>query len=90
MWYTRQKMTLCSSESTNFLLQFKSDTTNSIWCLGLWLLYILSNSTDLPTAEKSLKVMYFRKKGDHRNEIFMRRSWLTIYELYIYELLNLL
>ena len=89
MWYTSKTQTLCSSESTNFfLLQFKCDTTNTIWCLGLWLLYILSASTDLPIAEKKLKVIYFRKKGDHCNDIFMRHSLLTIYELHIYELIK--
>ena len=60
---TSKTQTLCSLESTsncsNFLLQFECDTTSSIWCLGLWLLYLLSASTDLPIAEKNYKSNIF-------------------------------
>ena len=38
--------------------------------------------------KKNLKVIYFRKKGDHCDDIFMRHSLLTIYELHIYELIK--
>ena len=38
--------------------------------------------------KKYLKVIYFRKKGDHCDDIFMRHSLLTIYELHIYELIK--
>ena len=79
LWYTRAELRhYVPRNQLIFLLQFKCDTTNSIWCLGLWLVYVLSASTDLPIAEKNFKSNIFLEKGDHCNDIFMRHSLLTI------------
>ena len=42
----------------------------------------------LSTSEKILKIIYFRRRSDHSEDIFDKHKILTVYELHIYELLK--
>ena len=42
----------------------------------------------LTLQKKILKFIYFRKKDDHSEDIFLENSILTVYELHIYELIK--
>ena len=52
-------------------------------------MYILFLSIkNISSSEKKLKFIYFRKRVDHSEDIYVSNKILTLYELYIYELLK--
>ena len=54
----------------------------------IWLLQLFVAFTYLQSAEKNLKLIYFRKLSGSSREIFISNKLLTVFEFHIYELLK--
>ena len=76
----------------NQLIDYYKTNVSSIIQYGILVYGCSSYSNLLPIynlLKKILRLIYFRKKSDSANDIFVKNNLLNIYQLHIYELLKL-
>ena len=71
------------------LIQYYEININPIFHYGNLVYGCISDSSlSKIYLQKNLKFIYFRKRVDHSEDIFISNKILTVYELHIYELLK--